>query len=154
MLQSLVNVSGHSQGDIVGGAVEQDERNATIDTTVVEEAFSAGGKNLNAALAQLPVEQQKALSQMYLFLVQVASSMQGSAVPFWYALPFHESNTMWPWYTESFALMQRRTPATATTSVSRTGAMCSAPLLRSTRLDLMCLCFKHGQLHARRSSMF
>lgn len=57
------------------GTGEQDERNATIDTTVVEEAFSAGGKNINEAISQLPAEQQKALSQMYLFLVQVASSL-------------------------------------------------------------------------------
>ena len=54
----------------------EQERNASIDATKVEEAFSAGGKNLNEAISQLPAEQQKAISQLYLFLVQVASTSQ------------------------------------------------------------------------------
>lgn len=50
------------------------ENTATEDK--IQDALSSGGVGINNALKDLPVEQQKALSQMYLFLVQVRASFR------------------------------------------------------------------------------
>ena len=47
------------------------------DSRKLEDAVAGGGQGLSEALKELPVEQQKALSSIYLFLVQVRTPTPG-----------------------------------------------------------------------------